>query len=295
MVARAGDVAGDREDLAAAVVGLAQVHEPLGAVAHDRRHRGVGLGVVDRGRLAVQAEIGRERRLVARLALLAFQRLHQRGFFAADVGAGAQRVVQVDVHARAEDVLAQPAVGVGLGGGLLQVLEGLVVELAAQVVVAHGRTGGIAGDGHALDHRVRVVAQDVTVLGGARLGFVGVAEDVLLHFALGHEAPLQAGGEAGAATAAQPGGLDHLDHVGRRDLFGQDLPQRLVAAGLEVVLVGPRLVEVQGRVDRLVLLRGRADRAVAGGNLGGVVRHLRWPHFSPSSSSSTLAASSFSW
>src|SRR3546814_1883910 len=71
-----------------------------------------------------------------------------------------------------------------------------VVELAAQVVVGHGAAGGIAGDRHALDHRVRVVTQDVAILGGPRLGLVGVAEDVLLHAAvLGHEAPLQAGRE----------------------------------------------------------------------------------------------------
>src|SRR3546814_9782685 len=55
------------------------------------------------------------------LALLAFQRLHQRGFLAADVGARAKRVVDVDVDAAAEDVRAQPAVGVGLCGGFFQV------------------------------------------------------------------------------------------------------------------------------------------------------------------------------
>src|SRR3546814_14257373 len=67
---------------------------------------------------------------------------------------------------------------------------------------------------------------------------------VLLHAAvLGHEAPLQAGREACAAAAAQAGLLDHLDHVGRRDLLGQDLAQRLVAAGLEIVLVRPRSEE----------------------------------------------------
>src|SRR3546814_5441109 len=75
---------------------------------------------------------------------------------------------------------------------------------------------------------MRVVAQDVAILGGPGLGLVGVAEDVLLHAAvLGHEAPLQAGREACAAAAAQAGLLDHLDHVGRRDLLGQDLAQRL--------------------------------------------------------------------
>jgi hypothetical protein len=87
VVARAIDVAGDREELGAAVVRLAQREESFAAVAHDPGHRSEGLGVVDRGRLAVQAEAGRERRLEARLALLALERLEQRGFFAADVGA----------------------------------------------------------------------------------------------------------------------------------------------------------------------------------------------------------------
>ena len=77
--------------------------------------------------------------------------------------------MDVDVDAAAEDVFAQPAVGIGFGRGFLQVLERLVVELAAQVVVGDGGTGRVAGDRHALDHRVRVVAQDVAVLGRARL------------------------------------------------------------------------------------------------------------------------------
>jgi len=110
---------------------------------------------------------------------------------------------------------------------------------------------------------MRVVAQDVAVLGGARLGFVGVAEDVLLHVALGHEAPLQAGRKARAAAAAQAGLLDHLDDVGRRDLLFDDLAQRGVTTGLQVVLVRPRLVEVQRGVNGLVLLGSGADRAVA--------------------------------
>src|SRR5690554_1987411 len=268
VVAGALHVAGHREDLAAAVVRLAEVEEPLGAVADDGRHRGVGLGVVDRGRLAEQAEVRRERRLVARLSLLALERLHQGGLLAADVGARAQRVVHVDVDAAAEDVLAQPAVRIGFRQCLFEMFEGLVVELATQVVVGDRRTGGIAGDRHALDHRVRVVAQDVAILRGARLRFVGVAQDVLLHVALGHEAPLQAGREARAATAAQARLLDHLDDVGRRDLLGQDPAQRLVATGLEVVIVRPRLVEVQRRVDGLVLLRRGADGAVAFGDVG---------------------------
>ncbi len=234
--------------------------------------------------------VGLPYRLVARLALLALQRLHQRGFLAADVGAGAERVVDVDVDAAAENVLAQPAVPVGFGQRFLDVLERLVVKLATHVVVGHAAAGGVAGDRHALDNRVRVVAQDVAVLAGARLGLVRVAQDVLLARTLGHEAPLQAGREARAAAAAQAGGLDHFDDVGRRDFLGQHLAQRLVAAGLEVVLVRPRLVEVQRGVHRLVLLRRGADGTIA----FRIVR-MSAHYFSPSSNSSTFSGVSFSW
>src|SRR5690606_4718597 len=106
---------------------------------------------------------------------------------------------------------------------------------------------------------------DVAVLGGARLGLVRVAQDVLLAVVLRHEAPLQAGREARAAAAAQAGLLDHLDDRRALHLFLEDPAQRAVATRLQVVLVRPRLVVVQRRVDDVVLLRRRADRA---GRLG---------------------------
>ena len=105
------DVARDREELGAAVVGLAEREERVAAVADDPRHRGEGLGVVDGGRLAVQAVARRERRLEARLALLALERLEQRGFFAADVGAVAVVRVELEAEIGAEDVLAEVARG----------------------------------------------------------------------------------------------------------------------------------------------------------------------------------------
>ena len=99
-VARALHVADHREDLRAAVVRLADRQVRRAAVADDPRHRGEGLGVVDRRGLAIDAEAGRERRLEARLALLAFQRFEQRGFFAADVGAEAVEGMQLEAEAR---------------------------------------------------------------------------------------------------------------------------------------------------------------------------------------------------
>src|SRR5690606_41216108 len=74
-------------------------------------------------------------------------------------------------------------------------------------------------------------AAALTVLERARLRFVGVDEKVVrLAVVFGHEAPLDAGREAGAATAAQPALLDHLDDLVAG--HAERLLQRLVAAPL---------------------------------------------------------------
>src|SRR5207342_3108721 len=106
-VARALHVAGHGEDLGAAIVGLAQLQERLAAMLHDPWNRGKGLRVIDRRRLAVDAEGRRERRLEARLPFLAFERLEQRRFLAADVSAEAVVVVQVEREVGAQYVRAQ--------------------------------------------------------------------------------------------------------------------------------------------------------------------------------------------
>ncbi len=59
--------------------------------------------------LPYRPNAGRERRLEARLALLAFERFQQRGFFAADVGAEAVVGVQLEAEVAAQDVVAQEA------------------------------------------------------------------------------------------------------------------------------------------------------------------------------------------
>ena len=196
------DVARHGEDHGAARIRHAHLGEPLGALAQDRGHRGERERVVDRRRLAVQAEVRRERRLEARLAGLALERLEERRLLAADVRAGAGDGMQVEVDAGALDVLAEEPGRIGFRERRLEPRIGLREELAADVVVADGRAHGVAADRHALDHRVRVEAQDVAVVAGARLALVRVADDVLLAGgAARHEAPLHAGREARAAAA----------------------------------------------------------------------------------------------
>ena len=193
--------------------------------------------------------------LVTRPALLALQRFHQRGFFAADVGARTQRIVDGDIDAAAANVLAEQARRFRVVQRLLHVLERFVVELATQIVVGNGRTRRVAGDRHAFQHRVRIEAQDVAVLAGAGLGFVRIAQDVFLsRCAARHERPFHAGREARAAASAQRTLLQLVHDRGRIGLFSQDFFPRLPAAGLAVTVDRPRRIEMQRGVDDLVLL-----------------------------------------
>jgi len=160
--------------------------------------------VVDRRGTAVQPHGGGERRLEARLALLALQALEQRGLLTADISAGAAVHVDVVVKAGIAGVLADQSGLVSLLDRLAQPL-GLAVELAAHVDVAGAGADGETGHQAALEQAVRVVAQDLPVLAGARLGFVGVDDQIARPAVafLGHERPLEPGRKTGAAAPAQ--------------------------------------------------------------------------------------------
>ena len=142
------------------------------------RHRGDGLGIVDDRGSAIKAHDGREGRLDARNAALAFERLHQRRLFADFVGACAGLRDDLEFGIGAEDVLAQKALGVGVGDGLLHDLEQIAI-FAAQIDEAHLRADGEARDDGSFDHGVRIVQEDQVILAGARLAFVAVDQNVL--------------------------------------------------------------------------------------------------------------------
>ncbi len=92
---------------------------------------------------------------------------------------------------------------VGFGDCALDDLEQVAI-LAAEIDEAHLGADGEAGDHGALDDGVRVFEEDHVIFTGAGLGLVAVDQDVLgLGGDLGDEAPLHAGGKAGAAAAAQ--------------------------------------------------------------------------------------------
>ena len=246
VVPRLVHMAGDTEYLGAAIVGLAEVQEPVGAVGQDVRHRGQRLRIINSGRAAVEAEAGRERRLEARQAFLAFNGIQQCGFLAADIGPGTEVRIEVEIDPAAENVFTQQT-------GLDRFFDGRLAtfvrlpEFAADVVVADGCADGVTGDGHALDQRMRVIAHDVAVLAGPRLAFVRIADDVFLPGRRAwHEAPLEAGVETGTAAATQGRGLERFDDLGRIGLFLEYLAPDLITARILVGLERPRfgLVEV---------------------------------------------------
>src|SRR6476660_4892853 len=128
-------VAGHAEELRAGrAVGPGPGERRSGA-EHDVEHVDERLDVVDHGRLAEQADLDREGRLVARLAALPLDRLEDRGLLAADVGACPTRDLDVEGEALTHDVVAQEAAGARLCERVVQPVTGLGI-LAAEVHVA---------------------------------------------------------------------------------------------------------------------------------------------------------------
>src|SRR5580704_18723815 len=97
---------------------------------------GDGLGVVDDGGSAVKANHGWKRRLDARNAALAFERLHQRRLLAYFVGSCTCLRDDIEIDARSKDVLAQKALRVSVRNRFLHDLEQIAI-FTAQVDEAH--------------------------------------------------------------------------------------------------------------------------------------------------------------
>jgi hypothetical protein len=123
----------------------------------------------------VEAEGGGEiRRLDARVGALALERLDQAGFLAADVGAGAAVDVDVAGRSRCRGCSCRGSSRSRASAMAASRIRGLG-EFLADVDVGELHADREAGDHHALEQLVRVLVEDVAVLEGAGLGFVGVA------------------------------------------------------------------------------------------------------------------------
>ncbi len=272
VVAGAAHAAGDRDDLGPRRLLGAEALEPVGALGDDPRHVGEGLDVVDQRRPAVEALHRRERRLQARVAALALERVEQRRLLAADVGAGAAVDDQLEVAVAAEDVRSQVARLIRFGDRGVEDV-GLEVVLAADEDEGVAGVGGEGGDRDPLDQLVRVALHQLAVLEGAGLGLVGVAAEVLGHFAARQEGGLFAHREAGAAAPAQARVFELLEDLVLLHL-AVGLLQRRVAAdqalvALRVRSAGSSACSSSTRVSSSCAIssppvEGRVARRVAG-------------------------------
>ena len=204
---------GNGEQLGSAIIGFAQVEELFAAHLQDEGNGGECLCIVDRRRLAIKTEGSRERRLEARLPLLAFDRFEQRSFLATDVGAVAMMGKQLEAEFRTEDLLADKTSCASFVERRFETLVNFP-DFAVNIVVAAGCAHRVGSNGHTFNHRMRVVGHDVAVLESTGLTFVGIADDVFIAGERArHEGPLQAGREAGAASTTQNRFLDLGDDI----------------------------------------------------------------------------------
>ena len=205
------DVAGELDRHRAARLAHAEVAVEGAALLQDQRHGGKREHVVDDGRLAEQPLVRRERRLGADDAALSLQAVEEGRLLAADIGAGADPDLQVELMRRAGNAAAEHARPAG-GHDRLVERSDRVGIFGADVDEALRRADGDAGDRHPLDQHEGIAFHDHAVGEGAAVALVSIADDVFpVGERVGNGLPLDPGREAGAAAAAQSRLGDLLD------------------------------------------------------------------------------------
>src|ERR1700691_4550405 len=146
------DVAGNGVQPRPAVFWRSERGAPVAALSNDCRRSAERFHVIDYCGATVEPDGGGEWRLDARIAALAFERFHQRGFFAALVGTRSRVRRKLKIESGAQDVFPQVASRIGLADRALHDVD-YVVILAANVDVPLLRADGPPGDQHPLDQR----------------------------------------------------------------------------------------------------------------------------------------------
>ena len=197
------NVAGELEGQRAARAAHAVILVGRTTAGKDEGHSREAQHVVDDGGLAEQAFECGDRRLEAHHAALAFEAFEHRGLFAADIGARTAADLEVEGFVRALNIPAQPVGCDGCGDRLLHGGDGVRI-FRADIDVALGGADGDAGNGHALDEHEGVALHHHAVCECAGVALVGIAADVfLVRRGVEHRLPLDAGGEARTAAAAE--------------------------------------------------------------------------------------------
>ena len=131
---------------------------------------------------------------MARQPALAFDRFDHRGFFAADVGAGAAAQMHLGVSGKSG--------ALGLGDFLEQHQAEFGI-FVAQIEIDVRRLDHPGREQHALDEAMRIALEIIAILEGADLAFVAVDRHQARAFFRAHQRPFAAGRKSGAAKSAQ--------------------------------------------------------------------------------------------
>ena len=223
-------VAGHAEELTARAFLGPEFFVGRGPVLKNEGGGGDAFHVVHGGRHIEDAALGREGRPDAGIALSSFQRADERGFLAADVGPGPGVHVDVELIVRAQGLVSDQALRIGLVHRGLDP-EDRLHELAPDVDVGRMGLHGPAGDDDPLDQHMGVLPHDLPVLERPRLPLVRVHAQIARTIVGGHEGPLPAGGETRAPAAPEPRVKHGLGH--RLRLHAERLPRgRIPARGL---------------------------------------------------------------
>ena len=176
-------------------LGSTEVEEGFAAVANNGRNRAESLNIIKKRRQGPCAGDGRERRLHARNASLAFNRIEQRRLLSAFVSAGAGMRVKIEIPTSARDVLAQITLCVRFFNRAIHRLDQVPV-FAANINIADMCIDRQTRDQNAFDHLVRIVFHQQAIFAGAGFAFIGVDDDDSgLGRGVRDEAPLEAGRE----------------------------------------------------------------------------------------------------
>ena len=206
-------MAADLEQLGSGIALAPEAAEPAGTPPQDGRDHRDAFHIVHRGRAAVKPSTCRKRWLEARLAFLAFQAFDHRGFFTADVCPGAAVYEYVEIVTRSGGVLAEEPCVISFRDSGKQGFR-LADIFSANVDIGRPRAHGVAGHQCAFDQLVRIVADDLAVLAGSGLRFIGVDDQETGTTVLGllwHEGPFQPGRKTRTAAAAQAACLHLVD------------------------------------------------------------------------------------
>ena len=281
--ARAGDVAAHADKFQATRATGALCDEPIDAASENLRNVDKRFNVVDDRRFLPEADLAGKRRLIARLGAMALDGFDERAFFAADVAAGADKNFEIKVEVAAEDFFPKKPRAI-TAANLFAEDFFLKMIFVADVDDAALRAGNETRDDHTLDEQMRQVGHDEAVLDGARLTFIGVADNVFHGIGLlANKIPLHTGRKSRAAHAFQFGGFelcqDVVPGLGGNE-FAHDAVLFVLAIGIcfagNARLLGMRLVNVvaaNGATGDQLGMRGGDNRedVIVDGNCGSMI------------------------